>query len=175
MPKLHEILQSDKIDIIKSLSSVYGFENIRVYFNKSEDSDKDVLQLLVSSKPNDKGFSAALEAALCDSLNCQIVILVEQHLKDLYKEEVLGNAVSITDLEAIEKLYNQSLEDIQISLLEDSQRSSLKRALNLAHKVLLKKGEMQYLSFFKTMPSLAEMKEKNEVEENLQSVKNACK
>lgn len=118
------------------------------------------MQLLVSEKSNDDGFETALEAVLCEALDCQLIILVEQNFKEFYKNDALKNTVSIQVLEAIENLYHQPLKDIEISPLDEAQKNSLKRALDLANEIFVEERETQHLSFFKTKSQLLKAKEK---------------
>ena len=146
MPTLNEILE--KKSFIKDVADLFGFRNVRIY----KDTNSTTLTLVVSTIENKDNYRPSFEAALSHALDCQVAILVEENLKELYASDVLNKSASIDDNEEIIKLFKQSFFDIHfLSASEDkTYQFSQERALTLANEIVFEKAHTTLTDFFKS-------------------------
>jgi hypothetical protein len=145
VPNLNQILE--KKYFIKDAANLFGFQNIRIH----KDINDEILTLIVSGIENRDSYRPSFEAALSQWLDCQIAILVEENLKELYKDDVLKNAVSIDNYEGIIKIFKLPLTEINfLSAYSDKNDTFAKvNALQLANSIIFEQTHKTLTDFFK--------------------------
>ncbi|CAM4409174.1 MAG: hypothetical protein LEGION0398_MBIBDBAK_00299 [Legionellaceae bacterium] len=135
----------DNIDTIEEIAEKLGILNIRL-INMGDNT----LNLLVSINREISNANKAilLEAKLIEMLNCETAVIVDSKLKPLVKETIINGAVPIRDIQNLEKLFNNSPQNIKFNTitLVERNRLSLRRKLELANEYI---NDSTSVSFFK--------------------------
>ena len=123
---------------IKKLINDFGYsDNIRIYFENSEDKTDANLHFIVEEAPSDKIMSyknsTFLQAKLIQLLGCQVNITVKQEIDDLYKYDYQIKSVPFNEEGVKEYLKEDSLELYEYKEPEDEQEM-LQLSFELANK-----------------------------------------
>ncbi len=137
MPNLNDALKQQAT--IKEFANDFGFEDVRVFC----DPNSSTLQLLVKAKKDAKQYMAPFEAWLQKQLNLNIEIMQEGNLKQLYKTSTLERSIPITDIDAIERIYQKKVTDVSIDSAPNDAESlnHRARAIALAEKILVSQNK----------------------------------
>ena len=135
----------DNIDAIEKIAEKLGILNIKL-INMGDNT----LNLLVSINREISNANKAilLEAKLIETFNCETAVIVDSKLKPLLKEAIINGAVPIRDIQKLEKLFNDSPQNIKFNTitLQERYSLSLKRKLELADAYI---NDNASVSFFK--------------------------
>lgn len=132
MKTLLEIL--DRVSEITTKAKDMGFIGVKIYDHR--DGGENVLHLVVSVDSSNTEASAQndflLQYILTNLLGCEVMIMVESKVKELYKSEVAKNSVDLHDQEGIHKLFKVDLSTIFFEEPRQQNSTSKERIQNLA-------------------------------------------
>jgi hypothetical protein len=102
----HNIIeQRDRI--IKEAKQL-GFVDLKIFHNPPDGNEPDLTLIVTRDPDNPKAlnqYAGLLSAHLSNLLNCDVGVLVSTEIKELYRDTISKNTVSLNDTEGIKSLF----------------------------------------------------------------------